>query len=833
MATIAPTETEGAPGLADDLGRHGDSVALVAGDESITYAQLEARVATTAQRLGATRRLVLLVADNTIEAVVTYLAALRGRHPVILAAPDDNAGRDALIAAYDPDVVVDRDHYDVRHPGTTHDLHPDLALLLSTSGSTGTPKLVRLSHNNLVANAAAIAEVLAIQPTDRAITTLPMQYCYGLSVLNSYVFAGASLVLSDLSVLDACFWRLARDRGVTSFAGVAHTFELLDRIGFTGAEIPSLRYLTQAGGPMAAERVTRYARLGDDNGFALVVMYGQTEATARIAYLPPELAASHPTAIGAAVPGGALRIDAPDIDGVGELVYRGANVMLGYAHGPADLASGPTLHELRTGDLGRQNAAGLFEVVGRRSRFIKPFGIRVDLDDLERVLSDRGLDALCTGDDHRLVVGVRDASQVSAARGTAIALLKLPVSHVVVVVVADAPRGASGKPDYAALRRLAESDGVRVVSVRAAFATALGVDPGDHDTFVGLGGDSLSYVEVSISLEDILGVLPPNWHTMPVAALEAMAAPPRRRRLATVDTTLAIRAVAIVLIVGTHAGAWDVQGGAHALIAVAGFNFARFALTARSIFTSAARVAVPSIAWIALVSVFSTKYGWPHVVLLNDVLGSPESVWSFWFVEAIVQISLVLALVFAVPIVSRFERQRPFAVASLAVGVGLCARFDVIAQPSSHLVTWPQELFWICALGWAAARAATPRHRVLVMVVGMIALPGFFSNPTRGLVVLAALIAITWLPTVTVPRFAVRFLSPLAAASLYIYLTHLQLYSALTRAVGPFAATLASLLVGVGAWRVALYLERVVRTRKATGITLTSNKTSAGSAAAS
>ncbi len=186
-----------------------------------------------------------------------------------------------------------------RHRGGRQ-LHDDLALLLSTSGSTGSPKLVRLSHENLIANAAVIAEYLGIRETDRAATTLPMSYCYGLSVIHSHLLVGAGLILTEHSVVDDEFWELFRRHRGTAFAGVPYTFELLERAGFDTIDLPDLRYVTQAGGRMPPERVRRFAELGERKGFDLFVMYGATEATARMAYLPPELALSRPTAIGRA-----------------------------------------------------------------------------------------------------------------------------------------------------------------------------------------------------------------------------------------------------------------------------------------------------------------------------------------------------------------------------------------------------------------------------------------------------------------------------------------------------------------------------------------------------
>ena len=333
----------------------------------------------------------LLEGRTDVDGVVAYLGALAADQVVLLAG---DSALDGLAAAYDPDVVVGaRGRRDVR-PETAHELHPDLTLLLSTSGSTGSPKLVRLSAESLLANAASIVEALGIRATDVAATTLPLHYCYGLSVLHSHLLAGASLVLTERSVVDEEFWSDVAAYSVTTFPGVPHTYDLLDRSAFADRDVPSLRYLTQAGGRMAPERVQELVALGRRKGFDLVVMYGQTEATARMAVLPPDLAEVAPGAIGRPVPGGRLSLrpvpEAPE--GIGELVYEGPNVMLGYAEAPADLALGRTTHELATGDLGRLRPDGLWEVVGRRGRVAKVLGLRLDLDRVERLLAARGVD---------------------------------------------------------------------------------------------------------------------------------------------------------------------------------------------------------------------------------------------------------------------------------------------------------------------------------------------------------------------------------------------------------------------------------------------------------
>jgi hypothetical protein len=336
-------------------------------------------------------------------------------------------------------------------------------------------------------------------------------------------------------------------------------------------------------------------------------------------------------------------------------------------------------------------------------------------------------------------------------------------------------------------------------TVRAAFAELLGVDPSGDDTFVSIGGDSLSYVEMSVRLECLLGTLPTGWHLLPISELESRRRPPRV--LARTETSVVLRAIGIMLVVGTHASLWRLPGGAHALLAVAGYNFARFQVRAGSMLSSAARIAVPSMCWIAIVATVSDKYGWPNALLINNMVGRSVDRWGYWFIEALVQILVVLAALSAVPALARLDRQWSFAVPTVAAAAGLLVRFDLIDVSTTQRTTRAHEVFWLFALGWAAARATTWWHRVIVTALAAIGIAGYFGHPSRELIVFGGVALLLWVPTLPVPRFALRVLVPVAAASLYVYLLHWQVFPPLQRLANPLVAVIGSILVGVGAWR--------------------------------
>ncbi|MER7459370.1 non-ribosomal peptide synthetase [Micromonospora sp. NPDC126480] len=800
-----------------NLAAHGDRPAIVTRDGEITYAGLAERVARTAERLGPGRRLVLVIGANTVDSLVAYLAALYAGHPVLLVPGGHDAALASLVDAYDPDVVVGPAdggwRIEHRRAASAHDLHPDLALLLSTSGSTGSPKLVRLSQANLQANAEAIGEYLGIRDTDRAATSLPLHYCYGLSVVNSHLARGAALVLTGLSVADACFWELFGESRATTFAGVPYTFDLLDRVGFATMDLPHLRYVTQAGGRLAPERVRRYAELGRRAGWDLYVMYGQTEATARMAYLPPDLALDHPAAIGVPVPGGAFRLapvaDHPD-PAVGELVYAGPNVMLGYAHSPADLALGRIVDELHTGDLARRTGNGLWEIVGRRSRFAKILGLRIDPQQVEGLLAAHGVVATCLDGDDELIVAVVGVGDPRRIRRLVADEVALPPRAVRVLTLPELPRLASGKPDLVALRGLAAAEAsppapAAVGDLCRLYAEVLDrTDVTPELSFVDLGGDSLSYVEMSVRLEQELGHLPANWHTRPIGELRrpAAASGPRRRRA--LETSVALRAAAIVLIVGSHIPLFTITGGAHVLLAVAGFNFARFQLTdadqrdrLRQVRTGLARIVLPTVAWIGAVMLVSDQYKLSTLLLVNSIV-RPEDAphgWHFWFIEAVVYLLVGLAALLGLRRVDGWERRHPFAFPLGLTALALLGRYDVFGLDARYDLPSALVAGWLFTLGWAAARADGVRQRLLVTAVAAGTVPGFFGQPGREALIVAGFALLTWLPTV--PSWAVvnKVAGVLAASSLYIYLIHWQVYPHLRDL--PLVALAASLAGGI------------------------------------
>lgn len=443
-----------------------------------SYAELIDRGHDAVGPFGNGRQLLFLFAANDVLSAVTYAGALLGGHPVALLdakSPAPAAAR--LVASYRPawvagplgigaqlaaeavpvERIVAAEGGELVRTGYSDQTaaHPNLAVMLTTSGTTGSSKFVRLSQANLDANAGAIAEYLGLTPAERAITSLPIHYSFGLSVVNSHWWTGASVVMTGESVIQKPFWESFERFECTSLAGVPYTYQMLERVGFRDRSLPSLRTLQQAGGALDRGLSGTYGAAMAARGGRFFVMYGQTEATARIAYVPPDRLAEKSGSAGVAIPGGRLSID-PDggerSDGhlVGEVVYEGPNVMLGYADGPADLVRGDDLGGvLRTGDIGYLDDEGFLFLTGRSKRIAKVFGLRVNLDEIEGRLREHGPAAVVGGQD-KIWAFCAFGSDVSV---TALAAslareLKLHPSALQFRRIEEIPRTSSGKTDY-------------------------------------------------------------------------------------------------------------------------------------------------------------------------------------------------------------------------------------------------------------------------------------------------------------------------------------------------------------------------------------------------
>ena len=457
------------------LGSWAEQVALKMNSDSVTYASLEEKVKQCQTHLldllknrqdartlvQKPRPLVLLQMENSLTGIVYYLACLRARWPVIVVSPQmHDDGVEQLKASFLPNLVLTDTHELSFHPHR-HVLDDKLALILLTSGSTGGGKGVALSYTNIQENTRSICQYLPIQKDDITLASMPFSYSYGLSVLHTHLAQGACVAVTSHTIMEKGFWELVEQLPINSLAGVPHWYDMLIRLRFTRRSLPALRYFTQAGGRLSEYTVNALAEFADKNNSQFFRMYGQTEATARIAWLHPDRVRK-PDAIGQAIPGGTLYLEDEEQNRisesgkVGELCYIGPNCMLGYVETVGEMASFDVPGILRTGDLAYFDDDGDFRIAGRKKRIIKLLGERINLDELERLFASKGFEVKCCGDDSHLFIfclqGRREKVHALAREW-----VNAPPKFYYVNVVENWPLLANGKTDYQQLTLLANN----------------------------------------------------------------------------------------------------------------------------------------------------------------------------------------------------------------------------------------------------------------------------------------------------------------------------------------------------------------------------------------
>lgn len=421
------------------------------------------------------KSLFFILCKNNVQTVIAYLAVLQSKHAALLLAHDTpKEFLEQLMKCYKPDYIWS----DIFIPSSTCcysqggyclwkssvdrkiELLPELKLLLSTSGSTGSSKLVRLTAENLEANAESISEYLQLTSEERPITVLPMNYSYGLSIINSHLLVGATILLTQKSVVQQAFWDFLEKYEATSLSGVPYTYEIFEKIGIDKIPLKSVKTFTQAGGKLSAELTKKFYYYCENYSKRFFIMYGQTEATARITYLPYTDLPRKLGSIGISIPHGQLylqdtnghRIDRPNQ--IGEMVYIGKNVMLGYAHSEVDLTLGDQNHSiLETGDLAYYDEDSYFYITGRKKRNIKILGNRVNLDEVEQFLLEKGFHCYTGGEDDLLKLALFDLKEESKIKKILFEKTQIHPSCVQVRLINDIPRNSYGKIDYSRLFR--------------------------------------------------------------------------------------------------------------------------------------------------------------------------------------------------------------------------------------------------------------------------------------------------------------------------------------------------------------------------------------------
>lgn len=467
-----------------NLKKYQSNTAIIDDDgHTLTYADLFEKIKDISSHL-LPRKLCFIFCSNSLGSLLSYISSIENKTvPVLLSCDLDKDARLNLISLYKPQYIFCKSNTLLEYPSfevetefsdysllkskidQNYKIHSDLALLLSTSGTTGNPKLVRLSYRNLECNTDQIISYLNIDERQRAITSLPIYYTYGLSVINTHLKAGATVLLTDKSILQKEFWSFFKCYKATSFSGVPYTYMMLDRLKVYSMDLPSLQILTQAGGHLNSSLQLKFGRFCNETGRSFFIMYGQSEASARMSYLDKSLVTEKIDSIGIPIKGGQFfivdenlnRIDKANT--VGELVYQGENVCLGYATSYLDLQLGDkNKGTLYTGDFAYFDDDGFYYITGRKKRFVKVFGNRINLNDIDKIIYDNfeNIEFATYGIDDQIYIFIEDKNIGKAIKAAIAQKTKINPVAFKIMSIESLPRNASGKISYSDLSKIIE-----------------------------------------------------------------------------------------------------------------------------------------------------------------------------------------------------------------------------------------------------------------------------------------------------------------------------------------------------------------------------------------
>ncbi|WP_125140075.1 AMP-binding protein [Clostridium transplantifaecale] len=438
----------------------------------LTYGEL-CDFITEIEELKLMRSVVFCLCENTAGALAGIAAFESVRVvPLLLSAAIDSSLLEELDTMYTPyyywipdaqktrcngDVIYSKYGYSLlRSKYDVYPIHEKLALLMTTSGSTGSPKLVRYKYGNLEANARNVAAVFGWTSDENCIMDLPVQYTMGLNVINSHFIVGATVLLVKNNLMSSEFWDFIKENHGSNFTGVPYSYEIMMKLKFTRMDLPDLKTLSEGGGKLTDEMFKMLAEYSENAGKRFCATFGTTETSARMAYLPPEMAREKIGSIGKAIPEGELflldvngnEIEEPEAQG--ELGYRGPNVTMGYGICRDDLLKGDEwFGEYHTGDIAKRDAEGFYYIIGRKKRFLKLFGLRISLDQSERIIKEGfNCECACTGNDEKMKIFIIDGALKDKIPAYLAEKLNLNASAFEVKVIEELPKNESGKILY-------------------------------------------------------------------------------------------------------------------------------------------------------------------------------------------------------------------------------------------------------------------------------------------------------------------------------------------------------------------------------------------------
>lgn len=425
------------------------------------------------QNLRVKRSVVFILANNNVESLVGFIAFIENQLvPLLINENIDKELLEQYINIYEPkyiftknnianlsyeEICIYRNYKLLETDKEIYPLFKDLSFLLSTSGTTGSPKLVRHSYINLKSSVKNVAKALNIDNTERALISLPIYFTQGLNVALSNLFVGATIFLSKFNLMQKEFFDFIKKQKVTSMTGVPYSYEILSRLGFFRMNLPDLKIINQGGGRLDDRLFKDIAEYARKYGKNFIPTYGSTETTSRMCFLNPDEAINKIGSIGKPIYPGKIKlvdIDNKEINEAnvpGEIVYYGPNVTLGYAWNKNDLNLGDErCSKYETGDIAYFDESGNFFIIGRKGRFVKIFGYRIGLDEVEKSLKDKYKKSFaCIGNDKKIKIFIEDHSlDVNEIKNFLSKKFNLLISIFEIIEIDKIPRNSYGKTMY-------------------------------------------------------------------------------------------------------------------------------------------------------------------------------------------------------------------------------------------------------------------------------------------------------------------------------------------------------------------------------------------------
>ena len=459
----------------DKLNRFSNYDAIVTeNNEIIKYKDFIKKIKFIENIIGKERNRIFLLADNSYEFLASYYAMLRKRSIIFLLNSRLEMKKiNELVKVYKPNFIFDcesfyneREGYDtvkienrlqiLKNKETiNYENNYELAQLISTSGSTGSPKFVMQSFENIEINTKDIVKTLRLNKYDKTITTMNPSYTYGLTKINTHIYVGGTIILNKKTVFDKDFWNKINTYKVTNFGGVPFFYEMLKKLNFHKFNFKNLKHITQAGGKLSSEILDYMHKTSKQLKIKFYIMYGQTEAGPRITILDSKKLDKKIKSVGKPIGDNKLWLEdkkrniikKPNI--IGELFCKGKNVMLGYAYNLGDLKKKKNHNYINTGDLAYKDQDGFFYITGRTKRIIKPFGIRIDLGELEKYLDSKNFfNCICIGDDKKIHIYSKYTDEIVKIKKLVLNKLNLKKNIIFFFEENKIPRDKNGKIIY-------------------------------------------------------------------------------------------------------------------------------------------------------------------------------------------------------------------------------------------------------------------------------------------------------------------------------------------------------------------------------------------------